>query len=147
MEMGYVYADMGETEKAEEILDLLEYKDEDMAGLLDGYIHKTAKPKMLTAWVNSTFQFYLGRNTQVSDLGEYLNTANSSQSLTMLFQFSKAMDRDEVENFLNWNISRSSGHGPGTDYNYGLPISDTEVRISPLPTDVYWNEEDWTATV
>jgi tetratricopeptide (TPR) repeat protein len=146
-EMGFTYADAGEISKAEEIRDWLEYKDEDLAGLLDSYISKTSKPKMLFAWTDSAFQYFLPPKTVVSDLGEYLNTANASQSLSMIFQFSKSMDREEIENPLNWSIKRASGHGPSMDYNFGLAIPETEVSISPFPTDIYYDEKNLTATV
>jgi tetratricopeptide (TPR) repeat protein len=146
-EMGFTYADAGDTDKAEEIKDLLEFKDSDLAQLLDAYINKTAKPKLMFAWGDSSFPYFLPAKTPVSDLGDYLTTANASQSVSMVFQFNKAMDREEIENPLNWSIQRASGHGPGYDYNFGLPIADTEVRISPLPTDIYYDEKIKTATV
>ncbi|MEJ2039472.1 MAG: tetratricopeptide repeat protein [Desulfosarcinaceae bacterium] len=146
-EMGFTYADAGETAKAEDIKDLLEFKDEGLADLLGSYINKTSKPQMLFAWSDTSFQYYLPANTPVSDLGGYLNAPDSSQSMTMVFQFSKSMDREEIENPLNWSIKRASGHGPGLDYNFGLPIPETEVRISPLPTDIYYDEKNFTATV
>jgi hypothetical protein len=57
------------------------------------------------------------------------------------------MDRESVENPTNWTIARSRGNGPGTDYNFGRPIASTEVRLSPYPTDVYYDEKNLTATV
>ena len=33
------------------------------------------------------------------------------------------------------------------DYNFGLPIPETEVNISPTPTDIYYDENKFTATV
>ena len=146
-EMGFTYADAGDLTKAEEMKDLLEFKDPDLAGLLEEYIQKATRPQILFAWGNSGFHYFLPARTPVADLGDYLKSANASQSLSMVFQFNKAMDRQEIENPLNWSIKRASGHGPGHDYNFGLPIPDTEVRISPLPTDIYYDEKNYTATV
>lgn len=146
-EIGYAYADAGEIDKAKEIQDDLSYKDEDMADTLDSYINKMTRPKILTAWATASFPFYLPPKTPVTELGDYMTTANSSKTFTMIFQFNKEMDRDTVENPLNWNISRSLTNGPGTNYNYGLPVPDTEVRIAPYPTDVYYDEKKFTATV
>ncbi len=146
-EMGYTYADAGQMDKAEEIKDYLDYKDEDLADTLDAYINKMTKPQILSAWPTASFQYYLPPKTNVSELGDYVKTANSSQSFSMIFQFSKEMDRESVENPLNWQISRSYGNGPGNNYNYGLPVPDTEAKIAPFPTDVYYDEERFTATI
>lgn len=146
-EMGYTYADAGEMKKAEEVRDDLEYKDESLAALLKSYINKKTKPQILTAWGTSTFPFYSPPRTPVAGLNTYMATANASQSFTMIFQFNKEMDRESVENPINWTIKRSLGNGPGMDYNYGLPVSATEVRISPTPSDIYYDEEKFMATV
>ena len=65
----------------------------------------------------------------------------------MVFQFDKAMERESVENRLNWHIGRSTGSGPGQAYNYGQPIPSTDIQIYPHPENVYWNAETMTATV
>ena len=146
-EMGYTYADAGELDKAREMRDYLEVKDPSSYDTLKAYINKVSQPRMLTAWATSSFQFYLPPKTAVAALNDYLANANASQTFTMQFQFDKAMDRDSVENPTNWIIKRSSGNGPGTAYNNGLGIPDTEVRISPIPTDVYYDEKYFIATV
>lgn len=146
-EMGFTYADAGKMAEAKEMKSILEDKSPDLADLLDDYIGKASKPRILFAWTEGSFAYYLPAKTPVSDLGQYLSTADASQSVSMVFQFSKSMDREEIENPLNWSIKRSSGNGPGTDYNFGLPIPDTEVRVSPLPTDIYYDEKNYTATV
>lgn len=146
-EMGYTYADAGNLTEAEEIKDLLEYKEPGLADTLGKYINKVTDPKIMFAWTSGTFQFYLPPKTEVSALSDYLANADSSQSFSMVFQFNKDMDRESVENPLNWTIKRSQGHGPANDYNYGLGIADTEVRISPYPTDVYYDEKYFSATV
>ncbi len=146
-EMGFTYADAGQVDKAKEIQEDLEYKDTSLAATLGEYIEKATHPKIMFAWATSTFKYLLPRKTQVAALNDYLATANASRSFTMVFQFNKDMDRESVENPMNWTISRSSGNGPGQDYNFGLSIPTTEVRISPVPTDIYWDETKLTATV
>jgi tetratricopeptide (TPR) repeat protein len=146
-EMGYTYADAGQLEKAKAIRSDLEYKDKSYARTLGEHIEKRTAPKIMMAWASSTFSYFMRPKTPVSALSDYLANADSSQSFTMVFQFNKTMERESVENPLNWTIKRSTGNGPGRDYNFGLPIADTEVRISPLPTDIYWDEKRLTATV
>lgn len=146
-EIGYTYADAGEMDKAKEIQSDLEYKDESLATLLNEYISKKTKPKILFAWGNSSFPYYLRPKTQVSALNDYLANADTSHTFSIQFQFNKAMDRDEIENPTNWSIKRSAANGPGMDYNFGLAVPDTEARISPFPLDVYWDEKNLTATL
>ncbi|MBT8341654.1 MAG: tetratricopeptide repeat protein [Desulfatitalea sp.] len=146
-EMGYAYADAGQLDAAEEIKSLLEYKDEGLADTLNAYINKNTSPKIITVWGDSTFSYHLPSKTKVADLGEYLNTAGSSQSFSMIFQFSKEMDSESVENPLNWEIKRASANGTGANYNFGLPLPETETRIMPIPTDVYYDEKTFSATV
>lgn len=146
-EIGFTYADAGEVEKAEAIQSDLTYKDESLAGILGSYIHKKAQPKMLSAWYDSTFQFNAYPGTSVAGLSDYLAHANGSQTFNMIFQFSKDMDRESVETLTNWNIQRSTGNGPGLNYNNGLPVPETEVNLSSMPVNVYWDEDKFTATV
>ena len=65
----------------------------------------------------------------------------------MKFQFDKEMDRESVENVLNWNIGRSTQSGPGQAYNFGRPIPDTETTLYPFPKHVYYDADNLTATV
>ncbi len=146
-EMGYTYADAGDLDRANEIKDFLGYKDKSLATTLGEYINKMTQPKILFAWADSSFPFYMPPKTTVAELGNYMANANASQTFAMVFQFNKSMDRESVENPLNWSISRASGNGPAGDYNYGLGIPDTEARISPTPIDVYYDEKYYNAIV
>lgn len=146
-EMGYTYADAGNVEKATEIQKFLEDKDESLAGTLNEYIDKMTQPKILFAWADSSFPYYMPPKTPVAGLSDYMANANASQSFTMVFQFNKSMDRESVENPLNWTITRSAGNGAGMDYNFGLGIPETEARISPYPTDIYYDEKYYNALV
>jgi hypothetical protein len=85
--------------------------------------------------------------TPLSALDGYLVTASAEKTFTMTFQFDKEMDRESVENVLNWNIGRSTQSGPGQAYNYGRPVPDTEVALPPFPKHVYYDADNLTATV
>lgn len=147
MEIGYTYADAGELEKAEEIQADLEYMDEDAADMLSSYLNKATQPRILFAYANSTFQYYRNPKTELAAMDEYLANAEAGKAMTMVFQFNKEMDRDSVENLLNWSISRSSEAGPGMAYNFNCGIAETEVSLPRFPKSVYYDENAWTVTV
>ncbi|MDH3886810.1 MAG: hypothetical protein OET63_21505, partial [Desulfobacterales bacterium] len=111
------------------------------------YMYKADPPKIMFAHADSTFLHTMPNDTHVSALDSYLINADASKSFTMVFQFDKQMDRASVENRINWQIGRSTQNGAGQAYNFGLPIPSTEVTVSPLPENVYWNEEEMSATV
>ena len=146
-EMGYAYADSGDRDKAEEIQRFLESEGSSLATLLDAYIGAATKPKILLAYADSKFPYYMPSKTSVSALSSYLENANATQTFNLRFQFNKEMDRDSVENVMNWSITRSDKSGPGMRYNMGLSVPGTEVNISTIPTGVYYDEERMTATV
>ena len=147
-EMGYAHADLGQIDEAMDILDKLKDKAPDIAGTLSDYIYEVDPPKILFQYTTpSSFQYYMPAKTSVSSLDAYLQTANASKNFTMKFQFDKEMERSEVENVMNWQIGRSSGIGPGTAYNFGLAVPETEVQPPPIPLNVYYDAEEMTATV
>jgi tetratricopeptide (TPR) repeat protein len=57
------------------------------------------------------------------------------------------MDRASVENRLNWEISRSSAGGPGEAYNFGQSVPETEVALAPFPELVFYDSDNFRATV
>jgi hypothetical protein len=65
----------------------------------------------------------------------------------MVFAFSKDMDRDSVENRFNWTIGRAENLGGGQDYNFGMPLADTEVNLPLHPEWVYYDPDTRQATV
>lgn len=146
-EMGYTYADAGELDKAEEIKDFLDSKAPDSALLLDKYISKVTPPKIMFAWANSTFKYFSKPTSSLLVLDDYLSNAGASKTFTMEFQFNKEMERESIENVLNWTIGRSEETGPAMQYNLGLQVPDTEVTIATHPTDVYYDAEKLTALV
>jgi len=145
-EMGYAYADMGQLEEAQEIVDLLKEKAPGLADTLSQYMYEVKQPKFSLAY-STEFMYRRSMNTQVASLDVYLADANTSKTFAMKFAFDKQMDRESVENTLNWEINRTSGGGPSEMYNFGLPVADTEVAISLHPNHVYYDDKDQMAVV
>jgi tetratricopeptide (TPR) repeat protein len=147
-EMGFAYADLGQIEEAQGIVEFLEKNDLSfMADTLSRYMYKVDPPKFVFAQASSTFRYSLSINTPVAALDNYLSNANASKSFTMKFQFDKKMDRSSVENILNWRIGRAAGGTTGQHYNFGLSVPTTEVQVQPLPDSVYYDQKNLTATV
>ena len=146
-EIGYALADMGEIDKAQEMVEYLEDKDADLSETLSSYINKVEPPKILFAFGSSTFGYNLSVKTPVAVLDSYLENAGASKSMTMKFMFNKDMDRSSIENPFNWSISRSMGAGDGSAYNFGLAIPETEVALPSFPDYVLYDSRTQVATV
>jgi tetratricopeptide (TPR) repeat protein len=146
-EMGYTYADMGETDKAQDMAESLEHKDAAAADTLKRYIDKVTLPKIMFAYADSSFKYYLSPKSAVSALDSYLANAGASQTFSLKFQFTKEMDRDSVQDIFNWNIQRSTESAPGMRYNNGLSVPSTEINVPLYPLDVYYDEESMTAKI
>jgi hypothetical protein len=110
-------------------------------------MYKVDPPKMVFAQFASDFPFSLGKGTPLVALNSYLMNPGASRTLSIKIQFDKQMDRESVENPINWQIGRATGQGPGQAYNFGLPISPDEARLPPVPNTVTWDEKNLTATV
>jgi tetratricopeptide (TPR) repeat protein len=146
-ELGYAYADMGEMDEAQRILDNLEHTDPDLADTLSRYMYQVDPPKFMFAYADSGYNYHMPWKTQLAFLDGYLATPNAEKAFKMVFQFDKEMNRESVENVLNWHIGRSTQSGPGQSYNFGRPVPDTEVTLSPIPKSVYYDEKNLTATI
>jgi tetratricopeptide (TPR) repeat protein len=147
-QMGYSYADMGDMESAQNMVDTLERLDQaDLADTLSRYMYKVDPPKMMFAQSSSTFHFSLGKGMPLAALNSYLTNPNASKTLSIKIQFDKEMDRGSIENPVNWHISRAIGQGPGQAYNFGLPLSPNEAKLPPMPSAVTWDADSLTATV
>jgi len=147
-EIGYAYADMGQMDMAQTKLDFLKQAESDLADTLDRYMYKVDPPKiMFASSFDSTFPYKMPFKTAVSSLDSYLANADAAKKFTMVFQFDKAMDRESVENPVNWKIGRSTSSQPGQIYNYGFKIPTTEIQVSTLPNNVYYDSESFKATV
>ena len=147
-EMGYSYADMGDMENAQIMVDTLEGLEQtELADTLSRYMYKVDPPKMVYASSSSSFPYPMGRGTPLAALNSYLVNPNASKTLSITIQFDKQMDRDSIENPINWQIGRAVGQGPGQAYNFGLPVASSEAKLAPIPNAVTWNADDLTATV
>lgn len=146
-EMGYTYADMGMMEEAQTQVDFLDNADPSLASNVSRYMYKVDPPKIYYALAESSFGYSLTNNTSLAALDSYLVNAGASKTFTMIFQFDKQMDRESVENRVNWQISRSTQSGPGQSYNFGMPIPDTEITVQSIPENVYWDETKMMAAV
>jgi tetratricopeptide (TPR) repeat protein len=146
-ELGYAYADIGEMDKAQNQADFLKSASPEFADTLGRYMNKVDPPKFMFAHASSNFSYYFPWKTPLSSLDAYLTVPNGEKTFSLTLQFDKEMDRESVENVLNWNIGRSTQSGPGQAYNYGSPVPDTEVTLSPIPKSVYYDADNLTATV
>jgi len=146
-EMGYAHADAGRMDEARNIRDFLKDKNAGVSSLLGAYISKATSPKIMFAYADSSFQYFRAPKTQLSAIDGYLANANAQKGFSMVFQFNKEMDRESVENIVNWNIEKSEETTPGMRYNHGVEPPATEVDIPPLPTNVYYDPKKMTATV
>jgi tetratricopeptide (TPR) repeat protein len=146
-EMGYAYADLGEMDEAQRIVDIIEPSAPDLADTLSRHMYKVDPPKFMFSFAEASFNYTMPWKTPLLALDAYLATPNAEKTFTMKFQFDKEMDRESVENVLNWNIGRSTQSGPGLAYNYGFPVPDTEVTLPPIPRSVYYDADNLTATV
>ena len=146
-EMGYTYADMGEMDKAKDLVKTLETKDAATADTLERYINKVTQPKIMFAYADSSFKYYLKPKTALSAMDSYLANAGASQAFYLKFQFTKEMDRDSVQDIFNWTIQRSTETDPGMRYNNGLSVPSTEIKPPLYPLDVYYDKETMTAKV
>jgi hypothetical protein len=109
-------------------------------------MYKVDPPKFSLAYSTDFFSS-LPMNTSLASMGNYLADPNGSETFTMKFVFDKEMDRESVENTLNWGIGRSTGSGPGEAYNFGLPVADTEITPPRYPDHVYYDDQSLTAVV
>ena len=147
-EKGYAYADMGDMESAEKIVEFLKEEKPELSDTLSQYMYKVDPPKIeFVAAYDSSFTYQFSRNTPVSLLDSYLENANAEKTFKMTFVFGKEMDRASVEDPLNWMIQRTWMDGTGSSYNYGLPIPDTEVAIPTFPDHVHYDPDTLSATV
>jgi tetratricopeptide (TPR) repeat protein len=145
-ELGRVYTDLKEFDKAQEQASRLSSIDQSLASQLSSYIDQNGSPQILAVYSTDFFSTY-GPGTKVSDLNPSLATPNSSEDFTMHFIFSKAMDASTVTSPAYWSITRAYGQTRGGDYNWGLPLAPTEVTLSPTPVSVAYHQDLQTADV
>ncbi len=149
-EKGYAYMDMGDTAKAEEMLSFLQSKSASQADTLESYIYDKAAPRMTAAFDGDVFASFptpLKAGTQISLLGPNLSSPGGTQTFSVVFQFSKEMDMDSVQNVNNWRIERQPTTGRGDGYNFGYKPPETEIDVPNAPLAVYYDTQFKTATV
>ncbi len=147
VDMGYALADLGRIDEAYEQAGMLQEKDLSLAALLNQYISRVAKPEFLIAYSDSGFNPSLGPNTLVSALDASLSAPNASSEFTMKFIFSKDMDVASAENAYNWMITRATAGIEGGPYNWGMPISSSEIPVPLFPERVNYDSQSHTALV
>ncbi len=146
-EKGYTLADAGDIEGANEVLAFLQKNDEDRAGTLEDYIYQAQAPRIEFAYATTNFLYTMPSRSKVVALDSYLANASTHKTFYMEFQFSKEMDTESVLNRYNWSISRSESSDSGSQYNFGLPVPETEVRLTPYPDIVTYDPKSYTARV
>ena len=146
LELGRVYTDQKEFDKAKEQVSTLSNIDQSLASQLSSYINHNESPQIIAAY-STDFNSTAGPGTKLSDLDPTLANPDSSKDFTMKFIFSKEMDASTIRSLSNWSITRAYGITPGGDYNWGLPLASTEVTISSIPLSVVYDEGSQTAEV
>ncbi len=146
-DLGALYADMGDPEMAERQAVILDSLNQGLAEDLRAYIYKVRMPEITFVNTFNAFNMQKGPGTPVSSLDSALTEPGSSKDFSIKVYFDKMMDRASIENISNWSITRAIGSNPGGLYNWGLPVPDTEVTLNPLPKQVIYNSDEFTATV
>jgi len=146
VDLGSAYADLGEIDKANQQVTILQRESSSMASTLSSYITKVTKPKILAAYSTGGFAPSLGPGTLVSSLDSSLASANASRVFHMEIFFTKQMDKNSVLNPLNWSITKAESGFSGGAYNWSIPSS-TDTPLSPIPVSVQYDEETQMATV
>ena len=148
VDLGYAYADTGDLDQAnQQVKTLNNSNDTGSANLVSSYIYKVSSPKILAAYTAGGFNVKLGPGTQLSALDSSLSGAGASEYFTMDFIFSKSMDPTSVRNPYNWQINRATFGTSGGAYNWGLPVSSSEIPVAPYPVSVAYNPDSLTAEV
>jgi len=147
VDMGYAYADSGQIDEARKVIETLEENDESLAAMLNLYINEVEPPKIAFAWADSSFSYRMSINTPLSAMDSYFEAPGSSKIMTMKFMFTKEMDRNSIEDRFNWSITRASGSNLAETYNFGMPVSSSEISLPGFPDSVYYDSEKMTATL
>ncbi|MGQ9646727.1 MAG: tetratricopeptide repeat protein [Thermodesulfobacteriota bacterium] len=145
-ELGLVYTDQKDFDKAQEQASLLSAMDQSLASQLSDYIYVHKSPRILAAYSTDFLTTY-GPGTKLSDLNPSLSTPNASENFTIHFIFNKEMDESMITSPAYWSITRADGRNLGGAYNWSLPLPPTEVTVSPLPIRVIYNDNLLTADV
>ena len=149
-EKGFALTDSGDTVEALDIAESLVSNDETLAAQLSQYIYEKSKPRMTATYASEVYAPFLatlGPATPLIGMNAYLATANAEMGLSMVFQFSKPMDKASVESASNWSIERAIGSGLADGYNLEIALPTSEVALPSMPYAVYYDQAEMTATV
>jgi len=147
LELGYTYADMGNDQKANEQLLILQAKQSSSATTLQGYMSQASQPKIFFALGVDGFNNYLGPATKIAAMDEDLEEPKSTKLYSMNLVFSKDMDISSVQNRYNWGINKASITQNGGVYNGGFTVPKTEANMLPIPVNVIYDNDTNTASV
>ncbi len=147
LELGYAYADMGEFQKAQDVLATLEVKESTKTTDLENYITRVTQPRINMVLSLNGFNTRLPAHTEIAKLSSTLQDANKSKLFSLSFTFSKEMDQASIINPYNWKISRATIQENGGVYNGGLIPPSTEATILPKPTYVTYDADSDKAIV
>jgi len=145
-ELGAAYVAMGETDKAEAQLSILDTKQSSLANDLSYILNK---PKMIymDASNNKGFNQLFGARTPLWMLDPtLLNTPDVSKKVSVAIAFNNEMDITSIMNPANWEISRAKSTEGGY-YNSSMPAPGTEVSIPKRPYSITYNPETRQASV
>lgn len=136
-ELGAAYAKLGDTDKAQTQLNILQSKDTNLYNSLSSILNK---PKMsyIDSANNKSFNQLLGARTPLWMLDPSLMEANASQKITVAIQFNNKMDIASVMNPSNWEISRAKSTEGGY-YNNSMPTTSREATVLQRPYSVTYN--------
>jgi len=146
-ELGMIYAEQRETRKVDSELAILSEQSLELYAQLRAQIDKTSNPRLIAAYAATNLNLAASAGTQVSTIDSALATAGATKNFTVNFIFDKEMDTASVLNVLNWNISRSTRVATGGLYNWGMALSETEVKVAPMPVNVTYDSSRLTAKV
>ncbi|MBA4394052.1 MAG: hypothetical protein C0407_10910, partial [Desulfobacca sp.] len=143
LELGKTYTDMGNTTQANSQVEaLVRLGSDSQINTLQNYINQKNSPKISLGYNSDGFAMNSGPGTAVSELDSSLSAPGATKVFTMIFLFSKDMDTNSVQSLANWEINRQSGGHISDDYNFGIPVSATEISLPTQPTNVIYNPSD-----
>ena len=150
-ELGNAYVGLGQNDKAQEQVDILNNMNTSMATSLASDLSQSLfAPKIIATLPNiSTFNNLNGPGTLVKSLDstQSLRFFNTSKDFTMAFQFNTDMEAGSVTNVANWSISKATGGKAGT-YNNGVTIHpESEISVPTTPKRVIYDPTTMQATL
>ncbi|MCK7513874.1 MAG: tetratricopeptide repeat protein [Desulfobacterales bacterium] len=148
---GYTYADMGDMENAQKMVDYLGTRSTrpTLADTLSRYMYKVDPPEnAVRRCPSSSFHFSMGKGTPLVALNSYLANPGASETLTIddpvRQEHGPGFDRERRQ--LADQPRDRRGAGASLQLRPAR-IPPTEVRLAAIPSAVAWDEDNLTATV